>query len=242
MVYSKLAYIYDVLMDDAPYEEWQFFVEHFCEKRSKMLDLGCGTGRLSNQFAKAGFSVTGVDLSEDMLAFAQANTTGVQFIQQDIRELQGLTGFDIVVSLCDVINYINSKADLEKVFINVRESLVKDGLFIFDVHSIKHFQENMVGQTFAEIYDDISYIWFCEQGGEIGSVEHDLTFFLLNEETGEYERFDEQHSQRTFSVETYKELLEKAGFESITIYGDFSLEKSNKPEENQRNFFVCRKG
>ncbi|WP_163581250.1 class I SAM-dependent DNA methyltransferase [Gracilibacillus saliphilus] len=240
MAYSKLAYIYDVLMDDAPYDQWQSFVEHFC-KQGKMLDLGCGTGRLSHQFAYSGFSVTGVDYSEDMLAFAQANTSGVQYIQQDIRLLQGLTKFDIVVSLCDVINYITTRADLEKVFTNVRESLVNDGLFIFDVHSLNHFNENMVGQTFAEIYDDISYVWFCEQGRETGSVEHDLTFFLLNEETGQYERFDEQHYQRTFTVETYKELLEKSGFQSVTVHGDFSIEEVEEPEENQRLFFVCKK-
>ncbi|QGH35033.1 methyltransferase domain-containing protein [Gracilibacillus salitolerans] len=240
MVYSKLAYIYDVLMDDAPYDQWQTFVEHF-GNQGKMLDLGCGTGRLSHLFSNVGFSVTGVDFSEDMLAYAQANTTGVQYIQQDIRELEGLTGFDVVISLCDVINYITSVSDLEKVFANVRKTLADSGLFIFDVHSLKHFEENMAGQTFAEIYDDISYVWFCEQGEETGSVEHDLTFFLLNEETGQYERFDEQHSQRTFGVETYKELLKKVGFQSVAIHVDFSIEESSEPEESQRIFFICKR-
>ncbi|MGP4041790.1 class I SAM-dependent DNA methyltransferase [Gracilibacillus sp. D59] len=240
MAYSQLAYIYDVLMDDAPYDQWQSFVEHFC-KQGKLLDLGCGTGRLSHQFALAGYSVTGVDFSEDMLAYAQANTSDIRYIQQDIRELEGLTGFDIVVSLCDVINYITTEEDLEKVFTNVWNSLTGEGLFIFDVHSLRHFNENMAGQTFAEIYDDISYLWFCEAGGTKGSVEHDLTFFLLDEETGQYERFDEQHIQRTFAVETYLNLLAKAGFQSVTVHGDFSIEESEEPEEKQRIFFVCRK-
>ncbi|SFL80061.1 Methyltransferase domain-containing protein [Gracilibacillus orientalis] len=241
MAYSKLAYIYDVLMDDAPYDEWQSFVENFC-RQVKMLDLGCGTGRLSHQFAEAGFSVTGVDLSEDMLAFAQANTFGVQYIQQDIRELEGLSSFDVVVSLCDVINYITTEDELKRVFTNVWNCLSDEGLFIFDIHSLRHFEENMVGETFAEIYDDISYLWFCEAGETKGSVEHDLTFFLLDEETDQYERFDEQHSQRTFAVETYMELLRKAGFQNVTVHGDFSTEKSDEPEEHQRIFFVCRKG
>ncbi|MDX8045906.1 class I SAM-dependent methyltransferase [Gracilibacillus sp. S3-1-1] len=240
MAYSKLAYVYDILMDDAPYNEWQGFVEHFSEQRTKMLDLGCGTGRLSHQFAEAGFSVTGVDYSEDMLAYAESNTTNVQYIKQDVRYLEGMSDFDIVVSLCDVINYITTPEDLMKVFTGVREALVDDGLFIFDVHSLKHFEKDMVGQTFAEIYDDISYVWFCEQGEEAGSVEHDLTFFLLNEETGQYERFDEQHSQRTFAVKTYEKLLKQAGFNSVRVYGDFSVDESMDLEDNQRIFFVCK--
>ncbi|WP_058307320.1 class I SAM-dependent DNA methyltransferase [Gracilibacillus massiliensis] len=240
MAYSKLAYIYDLLMDDAPYQEWQAFVEHFV-KDGKMLDLGCGTGRLSDRFSRADFTVTGVDFSEDMLAFAQSQTTGVQYIQQDIRELEGMTDFDVVVSLCDVINYITNENDLEKVFQNVRVSLKEGGKFIFDVHSLKHFEEDMIGETFAEIYDDISYVWFCEAGEAPGSVEHDLTFFLQDEESGKYERFDEQHSQRTFAVAIYQRLLEKAGFRDIQVYGDFSTELIDDVEKSERIFFVCSK-
>ncbi|UOQ86081.1 class I SAM-dependent DNA methyltransferase [Gracilibacillus salinarum] len=240
MAYSKLAYIYDVLMDDELYDHWQAFVEQFI-KEGRLLDLGCGTGRMSKRFANANFSVTGVDVSEDMLAYAQSNTSGIQYIQQDIRELNGLHGFDAVVSLCDVINYITSAKDLETVFRNVQHCLVDGGYFIFDIHSLKHFAEDMIGHTFSEIYEDITYVWLCEQGEEVGSVEHDLTFFLLDESTGQYQRFDEQHVQRTFAVDSYVHLLEQTGFHLQGIYGDFSLTKSENPEENERIFFVCKK-
>ncbi|WP_235182806.1 class I SAM-dependent DNA methyltransferase [Gracilibacillus boraciitolerans] len=223
-----------------PYNEWQAFVEHFVSS-GNMLDLGCGTGRLSDRFASAGFSVTGVDFSEDMLAFAQAHTSGVQYIQQDIRELEGMADFDVVVSLCDVINYITTEGDLEKVFKNVWDSLKDGGQFIFDVHSLRHFTEDLIGETFAEIYEDISYVWLCEQGEEEGSVVHDLTFFLLDESSGKYDRFDEQHSQRTFSVEIYKELLSKVGFKNIQLYGDFSIKQLNDNKSTERFFFTCQK-
>ncbi|UOQ47373.1 class I SAM-dependent methyltransferase [Gracilibacillus caseinilyticus] len=240
MVYSKLAYIYDMLMDDELYDNWQAFVEQFI-KGGQLLDLGCGTGRMSKRFANAHFSVTGVDLSEDMLAYAQSSSSGIQYIQQDIRELNGLHGFDAVVSLCDVINYITSTNDLETVFRNVRHCLVDGGYFIFDIHSLKHFAEDMIGHTFSEIYEDITYVWLCEQGEEVGSVEHDLTFFLLDELTGQYQRFDEQHVQRTFAVDTYVQLLEQTGFDLQGIYGDFSVTEAENPEENERIFFVCKK-
>ncbi len=227
-------------MEDAPYDNWQAFVEHFVGK-GKMLDLGCGTGRLSGRFSQTGFLVTGVDLSEDMLSFAQAHTTGVQYIQQDIRELEGMNDFDIVLSLCDVINYITTESDLKKVFQHAWDSLKEGGQFIFDVHSLFHFEENMIGQTFAEIYDDISYVWFCEQGKEKGSVEHDLTFFVLDEKSGKYDRFDERHSQRTFDVSTYQKVLQESGWEDVQVYADFDTRPIKVEEEAQRLFFVCQK-
>lgn len=245
MAYSKLAYVYDVLMEDAPYDEWQSFVNHFISvyypDAEKLLDLGCGTGQMSSRFAQIGYQVTGLDNSDDMLAYAASNTSHVSYIQQDIRYMDGLAGFNIVVSLCDVINYITTEEELLAVFENVFESLSDKGLFIFDVHSLRHFEEDLIGETFTEIYDDISYVWFCERGDTAGSVEHDLTFFLLDEASGKYERFDEKHKQRTFPVRSYLNLIKRAGFQSLGVYGDFSVKASENPEQNERIFFVCQK-
>ncbi|GAB2554648.1 class I SAM-dependent DNA methyltransferase [Gracilibacillus alcaliphilus] len=241
MSYAKLAYIYDILMEDAPYLQWQEFVHHFGPASGRLLDLGCGTGKLSACFAQMGYQVTGVDYSEDMLAYAAANTTNIQYLQQDIRQLEGLHDYDIAVSLCDVINYLTSKQDVIQAFTKVYQSVKETGVFIFDVHSIKHFQEDMAGQTFAEIYEDITYVWLCEPGEASNSLLHDLTFFLQDEQTGQYERFDEQHLQRTFSIHDYLEMLRQAGWTNVQIYGDFQTMIAENPEENERIFFVCYK-
>ncbi|WP_066194222.1 MULTISPECIES: class I SAM-dependent DNA methyltransferase [Gracilibacillus] len=241
MVYTKLAYIYDILMEDAPYQAWQEFVQHFAPTTGRLLDLGCGTGKLSSQFTAAGYLVTGVDYSEDMLAYAQANTEGVEYIHQDLRALEGLTDFDIAVSLCDVVNYLVTEHDILQMFTNVYHSLKEDGIFIFDVHSVSHFQENMAGQTFAEIYDDITYVWLCDQGSEPNSLIHDLTFFLQEEQTAKYERFDEQHQQRTFPVQAYLEMLKQTGWHHVQVYGDFETQPAEQPEDGHRIFFVCYK-
>lgn len=245
MAYSKLAYVYDVLMEDAPYDEWQYFVNHFVSiyhpSAKKLLDLGCGTGQMSRRFDLAGYQVTGLDYSEDMLAYAKSTSAHIPYILQDIRYMNDLAGFDVVVSLCDVINYITSEAELLKVFNNVYNSLSDKGLFIFDVHSLRHLEEDLIGGTFAEIYADISYVWLCERGDNSGSVEHDLTFFILDENSGKYERFDEKHQQRTFSATTYLNIMEMAGFKSLGVYGDFSVNTAENPEEKERIFFVCQK-
>ncbi|MFC4404055.1 class I SAM-dependent DNA methyltransferase [Gracilibacillus xinjiangensis] len=249
MAYSKLAYVYDVLMDDAPYDQWQEFVtkkiERYHPHAQRLLDLGCGTGEMSIRFAKSGMDVTGVDYSEDMLAYAQAETIEqkqkVTYLQQDIRALEGLTDFDVIISLCDVINYVTEENDLEKVFQHVADGLASGGIFIFDIHSIKHFRENMADQTFAEIYEDVSYVWFCEKGEQNGELLHDLTFFIQQEEGNLYERFDETHHQRTFPVDFYRGLIEKTGMSVLDVCSDFSLKTSKDPEQANRIFFVCQK-
>ncbi|WP_163537820.1 class I SAM-dependent methyltransferase [Gracilibacillus sp. YIM 98692] len=249
MAYAKLAYIYDLLMEDAPYNDWQAFVSHFIHQHQPnaktMLDLGCGTGEMSIRFNQTGFEVTGIDYSSDMLAYAHSRSveqqSNVTYIKQDIRQLGDVGTFDVIISLCDVLNYITEERDVLAVIQHVANCLEEGGLFIFDVHSLQHFQNNMIGETFAEIYDDISYVWFCEPSGRTGEVIHDLTFFVLDEDSGLYERFDEKHQQRTFSVDFYRELLKEAGLQLRSIHTDFSINHHNEPESGERIFFVCSK-
>src|SRR4051812_18158430 len=97
MSYQQFAYLYDELMKDAPYDEWIQFLKDRCVKNNvagtRLLDLACGTGELSIRLAQDGFQVTGVDLSEDMLAVAQAKAedAGVRipFYQQNMADLDG---------------------------------------------------------------------------------------------------------------------------------------------------------
>ncbi len=70
-------------------------------------------------------------------------------------------------------------------------------------------------------------------------MEHDLTFFLKDNDTDQYERFDEFHIQRTYSVNDYSKWLKEAEFEILTITADFT--KDAPTEESERIFFVCQK-
>ncbi|WP_188453598.1 class I SAM-dependent DNA methyltransferase [Virgibacillus oceani] len=247
MAYQQMANLYDQLMGDAPYDQWLAFTEEIFRQSGKTIqhvaDLGCGTGQLTTRLAGAGFDTIGVDYSEDMLSYAQQRSSQenltIQWIHQDLRELEGLTNLDAVVSYCDVINYITSIEELSKVFCNIHGMLKPKGIFIFDVHSIFHVQNNFVQQTFADVNDDISYIWFCTAGDDIGEMYHDLTFFVADGD--KFARFEEAHHQQTYSIEVYKSLLTDAGFENINLYGDFSLKKESVYDGTERIFFVCEK-
>ncbi|MFP7297561.1 class I SAM-dependent DNA methyltransferase [Neobacillus niacini] len=247
MSYEQFAYLYDELMQDAPYDEWVRFVTEKLNKYQvngkNLLDLACGTGELSVRFAKEGFSVTGVDLSADMLSVAQAKGQeegmNIPFFEQDMTNLEGHGEFDIIGIFCDSLNYLKSDEDVIHTFASACSHLKDNGLFIFDVHSVYKISELFIDQTFTLTDDHLSYIWNSFAGELPNSVEHELSFFVLDEHSGKYDRFDELHYQRTYPVEQYSEWLERAGFELLEICADFL---DSKPQDDtERIFFIAKK-
>lgn len=247
MTYQKFAYLYDELMKDVPYDNWVELIKKSAEKYNvhgkRLLDLACGTGELSVRLSAHGYDVTGVDLSDDMLTVAQSKAVSkglnILFYQQNMAELDGLGSFDVIGVFCDSLNYLQSEQEVVNTFHHVYQHLSEHGLFIFDVHSIYKIMQVFMNQTFALNEDEISYIWHSYQGEHPNSVEHDLSFFVLDEKSGQYERYDELHFQRTYSIEVYESWLLETGFELLEVVGDF---ESKPPQaEAERLFFICRK-
>ena len=95
-----------------------------------------------------------------------------------------------------------------------------------------------MNQTFTHDEEDICYIWNCFQGDYPLSIEHELTFFVQDDESGKYDRYDEFHSQRTFPIEVYKNWLEASGLYVTDIFSDFMDDLSSEAE---RIFFIAKK-
>ncbi|MEV5037168.1 SAM-dependent methyltransferase [Bacillus sp. AFS026049] len=247
MTYERFAYVYDELMKDAPYEKWLMILTAKLEQYGiggrKVLDLACGTGEMTVELAQHGFEVTGVDLSDEMLLVANEKAVKlgltIPLFQQNMAELEGLGQFDCVTIFCDSLNYLRDEEDIVKTFSRVHEHLKDGGLFMFDIHSLYKMEEIFSDHTFAVNGEEVSYIWDCFPGEEPYSVEHDLSFFVRDDESGLYDRFDELHYQRTYPVEQYKKWLEQAGFTVSEILAD--LEEAPLVTETERILFVASK-
>lgn len=246
MNYGKFAYVYDRLMEDVPYEKWLAFLigqkKKYLVEGSRVLDLACGTGELSVMLAGEGFSVVGVDLSEDMLMAAREKAdrekADVSFFLQDMRELEGLGKFDLAAVFCDSLNYLGSEDEVRETFSRIHRHLDSNGLFLFDVHSVRQIEEEFANKTFTLNDEDISYIWNSFPGESPFSVEHELSFFVQDEITGLYERFDELHQQRTYPLPEYEQMLIEAGFTILEVTADFT---DNPPDaDSSRIFFTCK--
>lgn len=247
MSYEQFAYLYDELMSDAPYDDWVEFVRIRCQKYhqsgGELLDLACGTGELSVRFAREGYQVTGIDLSSDMLSVAQAKAEEsgfrIPFFQQNMADLEGQGQFDIITIFCDSLNYLQTEEEVIQTFVNAFEHLNQGGLFMFDVHSLFKISDIFLNQTFALNGEDLAYIWNSFPAETANSVEHELSFFVLDKQTGKYDRYDELHYQRTYPIQQYAEWLKAAGFELLEVTADF---QSLEPQaDSERIFFVSKK-
>lgn len=186
--YGRFAAVYDRLMEDMPYDAWVEFAEqawrrYMLSKPERIVDLGCGTGNITLPLAARGYTLTGIDLSETMLAVAEqkaasapAKSGSIRWLCQDMREWNAGEPADAVVSFCDCLNYITEEADVKRVFTATFRQLRAGGVFLFDVHHRRQFESYADTQPFAYDDDDLAYIWFCDYDEERREIEHQLTF------------------------------------------------------------------
>lgn len=219
MQYADFSNVYDMFMDNIPYEQWADRIEHILRQNNindgLVLDLGCGTGTLTELMAKRGYDMIGVDSSEDMLAEAiekRPDDLDILYLNQDIREFELYGTVRAVISSCDTLNYVTEPEDLLDVLKLVNNYLEPDGVFIFDMNAIEKYEEVLSDNVFAENRDNASFIWENMYDSETQINEYALTLFIEDEESGMYEKSEEFHYQRAYSREEIADLLDRAGF------------------------------
>jgi len=246
IIYNNFAYIYDKLMYDVDYNKWSDYIEGIFKKHkvkpSLMLDLGCGTGSVCINLAERGYDMIGIDMSCEMLSCATDKSKekglDILYLNQDITQFELYGTVDAALCLMDTLNYITDKRKVKDFFKLVTNYLNPGGLFVFDINS-EYKLENILGNNVLyEVGKEITYIWVNRYSKKSRICEFDLTFFVENQ--GKYDRFDELHYERAYSVMELEKIISSIkGLETIGIYNQFSFTKPK--EDSERIFFVCRK-
>ena len=233
--YTDFAYVYDTFMDETPYEEWRDFLIGIIEKygiskpvkaedalqseKNLVLDLGCGTGTLTELLAREGYDMIGVDNSADMLELAMEKraVSGLEilYLLQDMRELELYSTIGTVVSVCDSVNYILEEDELLQVFKLVNNYLFPGGIFVFDFNTVYKYAEVIGDTTIAENREDCSFIWENFYHEEEAVNEYEVTVFVKDDACGEdcFRRFSETHYQKGYTIEQMVCLVEAAGMQ-----------------------------
>ena len=220
--YSSFAEVYDLFQDNIPYEEWCEYLagllEEYGVRDGIVLDLGCGTGTVTELLAERGYDMIGIDNAEEMLGIAMrkkaariiakedaqseeqdnANTVetdrdrrdSILYLCQDMREFELYGTVAAAVSICDSMNYITDLEDLTQVFRLVNNYLDPNGVFIFDMNTPYKYEELLADNTFAEVRDESSFIWENYYDEEERINEYALTLFIR--ETPDEEEFGEE--------------------------------------------------
>lgn len=242
-MYNNFANLYDELMDDVDYEKWYLYIENifnrFKKKPKNILEMACGTGNISYYLAKNEYDLTCFDLSSEMLSIAYNKLNGfknVKLLNQNMIDFNINKKFDSVISICDGLNYILNPNDLLKSFKNVKDHLIKDGIFIFDISSYYKLNHIIGHNTFIEDKDHIYYIWQNYFDHDKNIAEFYLTFFV-EEKDGQYIRFDEEHFQKAYKVEEIVDLLKLAAFKEVYCFDGLTFDKPNS--ESERITFIA---
>lgn len=242
--YTSFAQVYDLFMDNVPYEEWCEYIKSLLKEykieNGLVLDLGCGTGKLTRLLEDAGYDMIGIDYSGEMLEIArehQEEGSNILYLLQDMREFELYGTVRAVVSACDSMNYITEEEDLLQVFRLVNNYLDPKGLFIFDLNTVYKYKELLGETTISENREEGSFIWdnYYEEEEQIN--EYDLTLFI-KEKDNLYRKYEETHFQKAYTLEKVKELLEKAGMEFVAAYDAFTRDAVK--EDSERIYVIAK--
>ena len=220
--YTEFSRFYDAMMHDVDYAGWSSYLcelLHLYGART-VLDVACGTGNITVPLSRAGFCVTGVDSSPDMLDVAQrkARNLGAQipFVCQDMLALSVHKPADAVVCCCDGVNYLTSLSEVRTFFTACSRALKPNGVLLFDVSSAYKLEHVLGNETFTEITDAYAYIWQNCFDVKTRLCQMDVCFFVKN--GGQYDRFSEQHIQRAHAAEELSNEAVASGFSVRSVY------------------------
>jgi len=244
--YKSFASVYDLFMDNIDYRAWSnYIIELFGRygiSEGLVLELGCGTGAITELLADKGYDMIGIDNSAEMLDVAMNKRAesgkDILYLLQDMREFELYGTVRGIISVCDSMNYILEAEELLEVFRLANNYLDPGGLFIFDLNTLYKYEEVLGETVFAENREEGSFIWnnFYDQQEQLN--EYDLTLFIPSNDKGMYQKYEETHYQRGYDMGVIKELLVKAGLEFKAVYDAFTF--SEPRVDSERIYIVAQ--
>lgn len=249
MIYDTIAPFYDAVNGELDYAAWADFLEEIIRREYHMgrpelvLDLGCGTGRMTRELAMRGYDMTGVDYSVEMLDRARTIAERhkppkpILWLCQDIREFELYGTVDVTVSCLDTINHLTTRHDLETCFSLVHNYLIPDGLFLFDVNGKHKFETVYAKECYTAEEDGNFCVWQNDYNPRTHICDFWITVF---EKCGEnlYRRQEDGQQERMYTIAALQRSLSRTGFEFIGAYSDF--DRTPARDLDDRIYIVAR--
>lgn len=242
--YSKY---YDLLYKDKKYkEESQYVIEkmkQFAPKASQIVELGSGSGSHAHYFCEAGFEVTGIERSPEMIAEAKAkNIVGFKPTVGDISSFELPQQFDVALSLFHVISYLTENNSLIECFKKVHAHLKSDGIFMFDIWYSPAVYHQKPETRIKRLEDEaIAIVRLAESKMEWNNNVVAVNFEVLikDKATQVTQTIQEEHLMRHFSIPEIKMLAVFTGFE-VVLTEEF-LTGNSPSEDTWGVFFILKK-
>lgn len=240
-IYSEFAKVYDLAMRHVPFFKWAYFIDVHLKKNDVyesdlILDLGCGTGKLSAILGKSYRKILGLDVSFQMLAQSLKKKRTNGNIQGTMTCLPIKSNqFKAIICTHDTINYAEDIDEVLLIFEECSRVLQRGGIFIFDLATKENVLGNFADEVIEEQYGDLHLLWQNYYDHSIGKLKSTITFT-----SGSGESIVEEHLQQIFHLTDLLPALEKSGFELLYDCYDYAKENS-MADSSQLQVAVCKK-
>lgn len=225
--YKKFAYYYDEVMTDLDYNLWLNFIKPYVKPNSKILDLACGTGTFLTMLYLKGYSVAGIDLSNEIIDIAKEkakiNHFQIPFYVADMTNFSLNDTFDVITCFFDSINFLKEEKQIQKLFTTVYHHLSKNGFFIMDVFSKTLFDE-YDHSILKEDYQTFQINWTTKKENQ-NTLCHDIT--IIDGDT----TYNEKYYEYFHEIKS----LKHKNFKLIKMSGDFN---ETVKDDDERILFV----
>lgn len=244
-MYRDFARLYEKLQD-IDYVKFADYIEEIFKREktapSLVLDLACGTGRLTEILANRGYDMIGIDISPEMLSIAQEKARekelSILYLNQDMTDFELYGTVDAIVCTLDGVNYLTEDGETDRLFELACNYLNPGGIMIFDINSKYKLEKILGNNTFVNEEDGIFYVWQNDYDEKSGICYFCLDFFEKTDD-GKYKRYTEQQCERAYSAEELSFSAKSAGLSVSGIYDALSFEKART--DSERIFMVLRK-
>ena len=218
--------------------------ERFGAAPASLVDVACGAGEFAVAMARRGIAVTGVDQSPEMLALARqsaaASGVPITLLEQDMRDLAVPSPVDAATCLYDSLNYLVDELEFRRTFAAVAAAVRPDGLFVFDMNTLRGLAERWGNRTW--IIQDADDAFEADQSHfdyDTGIATLRVNAFLHRRE-GLYERIAEVHRERGYPVPMIDAALAANGFERLGCWSSTTFDPVTP--ETGRVYYAARRG
>ncbi|WP_431977349.1 class I SAM-dependent DNA methyltransferase [Micromonospora haikouensis] len=247
-IYDSIASTYDHVTRRNDYDRWvalylRLIGRHGAAGR-RLLDLGAGTGQAAIRFAQAGYQVTAVDVSPEMLRQARAKPGAeqVRLVVADLRKLPDLGVFDVAVTLGEPFIYLRDERELSAALRGVSALLAPGALFVFDLGTAGFHRRHPSRVVVEDSADEFTVV----RGASSRRDPHGSDYLIDRFTTDDgitWRRFHQRHEFSYFAPEVVERLLAEVGLTHLATHGLHLGELADSADEelHRKSFVVARK-
>lgn len=257
--YDRIAHYYD-LEYRAKKQDLRFFIEmaRRAGSKARILEVACGAGRVSQALLEAGFNVTGLDLSENMLRLAEQKLLDSpeelrqrgRYLRGDMRDLDETLGseqFDLIFIAINSFLHLRTQADQLACLQSIRQHVAPAGRFIIDVFNPEDKDSfasdgrvEYTGAFYNPLNNSFVHAFVSTLAYPAAQKRVHHYFYDENFQDGTVKRTVNIFNMRYLYRFELQLLLEKAGFSVEDLYGDYDFEEYG--EGSPKLIYVCRRG